>query len=630
MNKIYRKEIDFLRALAVIFVILFHYFPNIMPRGYLGVDLFFVISGFLISHQIYNLKKNNKFSIKNFYLRRIKRIFPATLFVLFFTFLISFFILTDKDFMSFSRSLIYSIFFSSNFFFWIDGGYFGPNDGLKPLLHTWSLSVEEQFYIFFPLVFTLLITFIKSLKNLILVIFLISVISFSFQIFLENVGGHDFAFFLLPTRIWNFGLGVLSMLIFINEKKPHTSFEAILFLILIIFGFFYNKDIFTFNFLIIFSTFLFLRKKMPNNFYLNKLIYNKHITYIGIISFSLYLWHWPIYTFLKYYFVDEVSILLKILCILFVFLISHLTYQFIEKSFRYEFNLKKLFIYIVSIFLILISASVFNLNLKTNKRYETNSPNFIAQFANTNFRCQTIDNFLYNIFRACILNKPADNDYELAIIGNSHAQMYAPSIIPYLKKYSRKALLIPMTGCLPTLNVNINKDCYELSKKQFQVYIEDPKIKTILIASTWKHDILYDGNKYLEDDKHIILANALLALIRQIEKNDKNVFLVGPIQRPLYELPQNLSRMVKFGHIKNNEIDSELKIKREFFEKDYIRAIEILSNEIQKKLIRLDDLQCDYNYCYFGDKKGLYFADGSHISNYGSFFFSRKFNVLFQ
>ena len=208
MNKIYRKEIDFLRALAVIFVILFHYFPNIMPRGYLGVDLFFVISGFLISHQIYNLKKNNKFSIKNFYLRRIKRIFPATLFVLFFTFLISFFILTDKDFMSFSRSLIYSIFFSSNFFFWIDGGYFGPNDGLKPLLHTWSLSVEEQFYIFFPLVFTLLITFIKSLKNLILVIFLISVISFSFQIFLENVGGHDFAFFLLPTRIWNFGLGV--------------------------------------------------------------------------------------------------------------------------------------------------------------------------------------------------------------------------------------------------------------------------------------------------------------------------------------------------------------------------------------------------------------------------------------
>ena len=208
--------------------------------------------------------------------------------------------------------------------------------------------------------------------------------------------------------------------------------------------------------------------------------------------------------------------------------------------------------------------------------------------------------------------------------------MYAPSIIPYLKKYSRKALLIPMTGCLPTLNVNINKDCYELSKKQFQVYIEDPKIKTILIASTWKHDILYDGNKYLEDDKHIILANALLALIRQIEKNDKNVFLVGPIQRPLYELPQNLSRMVKFGHIKNNEIDSELKIKREFFEKDYIRAIEILSNEIQKKLIRLDDLQCDYNYCYFGDKKGLYFADGSHISNYGSFFFSRKFNVLFQ
>ena len=151
MNNFYRKEIDFLRAIAVIFVILFHYFPKILPKGYLGVDLFFVISGFLISFQIYDQTIKKNFSIKKFYARRIKRILPATIFTLIFVCFICFFLLTEIDFLSFFKSLIYSLFFSSNFFFWIDGGYFGPNDELKPLLHFWSLGIEEQFYIIFPI-----------------------------------------------------------------------------------------------------------------------------------------------------------------------------------------------------------------------------------------------------------------------------------------------------------------------------------------------------------------------------------------------------------------------------------------------------------------------------------------------
>ncbi len=149
MKKIYIKEINFLRFLSITSVVIYHYFPKIIPKGYLGVDLFFVISGFLISMLIYREIGDKKFSLLNFYNRRIKRIIPATIFLLFLVSITSFIIFTKVDLINFSESLIYSIFFSSNFFFWLDGGYFGPNDKLKPLLHFWSLGVEEQFYIFF-------------------------------------------------------------------------------------------------------------------------------------------------------------------------------------------------------------------------------------------------------------------------------------------------------------------------------------------------------------------------------------------------------------------------------------------------------------------------------------------------
>ena len=234
MTSFYRKEIDFLRALAVIFVILYHYFPNLISKGYLGVDLFFVISGFLISHQIYNQKILNNFSLKEFYIRRMKRILPATLFLLILIWIISALLMTNQDYFSFLKSLVFSLLFSSNFFFWLDGGYFGPNDEIKPLLHLWSLGIEEQFYIIFPIVFTILIKYLKNINNLILIVSLITLLSFILNFFLIKIGGSNPAFFLLPTRVWNLAFGDLAMLIFVNNKKSHSNFEVIFLIFLII------------------------------------------------------------------------------------------------------------------------------------------------------------------------------------------------------------------------------------------------------------------------------------------------------------------------------------------------------------------------------------------------------------
>ena len=195
MKKINIKEINFLRFVSIISVVIYHYFPKLIPRGYLGVDLFFVISGFLISLYLFREVTEKKFSLLSFYNRRIKRIIPATIFLLFFVLIISFLMFTKVDLVNFSKSMIHAIFFSSNFFFWLDGGYFGPNDKLKPLLHFWSLAVEEQFYIFFPVLFYFIIKFFKNINILIFFVFIIILISFFLNIFLINLGGSNPAFF---------------------------------------------------------------------------------------------------------------------------------------------------------------------------------------------------------------------------------------------------------------------------------------------------------------------------------------------------------------------------------------------------------------------------------------------------
>ena len=208
MHSFNTLDISSVRCCPVLFVVFYHYFPELIPKGYLGVDLFFVISGFLISFQIYLLTGKKEFNLKDFYIRRIKRILPATLFTILIVFFIALYLFTYNDFYSLLKSIIYSLFFSSNFFFWLDGGYFGPNDELKPLLHFWSLSVEEQFYIIFPIVFLFLLKFIKNINLIILIVVGVITLSLILNIFLINIGGSNPAFFLLPTRVWNLGFGV--------------------------------------------------------------------------------------------------------------------------------------------------------------------------------------------------------------------------------------------------------------------------------------------------------------------------------------------------------------------------------------------------------------------------------------
>tara|TARA_A100001015_G_scaffold49848_1_gene54971 strand:+ start:50 stop:574 length:525 start_codon:yes stop_codon:yes gene_type:complete len=162
----YRSEIDGLRALAVFPVVFFHAEFELFRGGYVGVDIFFVISGYLITSLILKDIKNNNFSLLNFYERRARRILPALFLIFFFISILSFLFLTRSELSGYFKSLISSLFFYSNFYFWKASPYFESTADSQPLLHTWSLSIEEQFYIFFPLVLILAYQFLKKRKIL--------------------------------------------------------------------------------------------------------------------------------------------------------------------------------------------------------------------------------------------------------------------------------------------------------------------------------------------------------------------------------------------------------------------------------------------------------------------------------
>lgn len=329
----YKSHIDSLRAIAVFFVIFFHLNNNIFQGGYLGVDIFFVISGYVIT-QLFckQIHFNNKIEIIGFYIRRFLRIYPLLICVLLVTlfFYIFFGYLNQSE--RFFKSLITSLFAVSNLYYIKIGDDYFLQEILNPLLHTWSLGVEEQFYLIYPILLFILIKFknkLIDLKKIGIIILFFSIISL-----LTNLN-HDFNNFFLPTaRFWQIGIGCF--LFFINfkiQKKIINILLVQLSLVFLIILFFFpiklNESILISQILITLITcFLIIGGLNLNNYFLK----NKLLIFFGKISFSLYLWHLPIFYFADIY-LNGYSF--YIYTIILLFSLSSLSYLFIENKFRY-------------------------------------------------------------------------------------------------------------------------------------------------------------------------------------------------------------------------------------------------------------------------------------------------------
>ena len=627
MVKSRRIDIDVLRAISVISVIIFHLDKNFFPLGYLGVDIFFVISGYLITKIIIKDLENKKFSFKNFYLRRIRRILPAFLVVLFATLLFTFPILLTSDFKVFIESMIASLGFFPNIYFWITGGYFGTNDELKPLLHLWSLGVEEQFYLFFPIIFFLIFHKFAKLINKILSILLIIFISYFINIFFINKGHLDPNFFLFPARTWQFGLGVIAALLPLFEFKSrlYNSFAIYFACILIIINFCLIIPNLPHATLISVGAAILLYVKINQNSYLFKLINFKILIYIGLISYSLYLWHWPIISLIKYININPLNFSHILISVILTFLLATFTWKFVEQPFLKKKNSKKGFKFILFSYLFLISISLIILSNKNiPSRYEQ-LPNKIAEAVGSTYHCSILDYRKFGDSYACVINNTVKTKPEVVLFGNSHAHMYGWGLKEALIKKRKKGLTIPLNSCLPTIDRNISKSCLEKSKKYFNEIINDKKIKTIIIGLTWHSVNLIDQdeNKYSSFKKR---DESLLYLIKELKKNDKNVFLIGPIEIPYFKLSSIVSRELAFKKNTAKAFSAPKKI----FDDKYKASVDFFKKELRKNFLETYKSLCDLKNCYFVDDLGSNFSDSNHLSNYGSKKMEKYFLEIFS
>lgn len=329
----YRKEIDGLRAIAIIPVILFHVGYNLVSGGFIGVDIFFVISGYLITTIILYQHESGSFSIINFYKRRAKRILPALFFVMLACIPFSLMLMLPSQMRSFSKSLIAATISISNILFWSESGYFAAIGNEKPLLHTWSLAVEEQYYLIYP---ALALTGLKLGKKYTLhIIIITAVLSF----ILCNWGKVSTSanFFFLHSRAWELLSGaIVAFIIFEHGVQSNNILSVSGLLLILIPVFIYNEKTpypSSYTLAPVLGTALIIMFS-GNRTFVSRLLSINILVGTGLISYSLYLWHQPIFAFARLRSIDVSTPATSSVLILLSYLLASLSWKYIEKPSR--------------------------------------------------------------------------------------------------------------------------------------------------------------------------------------------------------------------------------------------------------------------------------------------------------
>lgn len=598
----YINHIQSLRAFSVLLVFFFHCNLEFFSNGYLGVDIFFVISGYVITkilEENYFKNKDNQF--KNFYVKRIIRIAPVYFTVITFFFLIFLVIgpLTDLDYIL--KKIKYVITFGSNFYYLNYNKEYFENVFQDPLNHTWSLGVEMQFYLFFPfLIFLLKKNFYRNSKKKILTIIIVFGIILTL-FFFKNA---NLTFYSPLFRFWEFLLGSLAYYLHIEKKKFITDDKSFIFLIIIFFIIiFSNADNKFLNLLLITTiTFLFLVfKKDQSDF--NSIFNNNILLHLGNISYSFYLWHLPILYFFNIYFEEKFKL---VFAFLITFIFSHFSYIFIEKkfkNFKININLKFLFL---NIAIVILSLMILNLHYHKIKNFIINNNYLEKKFSLTKrinyteikinnneiykFCTKESKNYNlnhYSLRKECL--KITDKETLIYVEGDSHSAMFLPLILAYDKF----------------------KNVYYINNYNYSYKEVNEQLKNF-------QNILYI--------KSINNLDELVLLEKNIHKFDKkiNFLLFTPIPN--------------YYDDKIRAVECLIQNKDCFFaiDQDYkIRNLDIFNKKInqlkesKKNLIFFDPYQilCPEKNCYIYNTKKelLIYRDGTHLTIEGSLVLKEKF-----
>jgi peptidoglycan/LPS O-acetylase OafA/YrhL len=468
MNLRYRRDIDGLRAVAVVPVVLFHAGLKPFGGGYIGVDVFFVISGYLITLLIAGEIEQGRFSIVRFYERRVRRILPALFAVVFFGSIAASRLLTPQQYKMFAKSVFATAVFASNVLFWLESSYFDPPAAMKPLLHTWSLAVEEQFYIVFPLFLLIIHRWLKG--QYIVWLAPIAVLSFAASVW-GVVHDPTATFYLAPTRAWELALGSLLALDAFPQLRQRLWRELVglLGLVLIAWG------VFAFTYTTPFpgTNALFPAGGAALVIYsgngcettIGKVLGLRPLVFIGLISYSLYLWHWPLLVFAQVWNIDELTAGQKGVIVVLSFLLAVLSWRFVELPFRRPAGVVRRIPLFGGAAAAITCFTLFGLFGYFSDGWPSRFPSRVRTIA------AAIDDWDFPKGLSVVANAP-DGIYEIntksnkatLFFGDSHAMQYSPRVVSLVSKNPEtynNIIFAVYSACPPIPNVFTGWNAHE-------------------------------------------------------------------------------------------------------------------------------------------------------------------------
>ncbi len=647
----YRPELDGLRAIAVLAVLSYHAKISILgnaltPGGFLGVDIFFVLSGYLISSIIVKSTNSGDFSFFDFYIKRIKRIIPALSLVLLVSSFVAYKILLPDSFLSFGKSMFATLFFISNVFFYHEDSYVSEASDMKPLLHTWSLSVEWQFYLLFPVVLLFIIRILKS-KSLYIIIAL-WLISFAISVF-QAKHDADAAFFLLPSRSWELLSGTVVALI---NRRENNSIAMVGLVLIILSIFLMNDNMEHPSWLTLFpviGTCAIILCSGEKSI-IRKILSMKSIVFIGMVSYSLYLWHQPIFVFFRIVY-GEVTNVIGLFLIILAFIIATASYYLLEKPLRVsKYNWVKKSYIVFSLLSILLFCLYINKKNGDLSRLPLKVQDIYYNYDELEFR-RLKGNLGANlrsgvVSDSCYLRDPyqacTSGDASWVTIGDSYAGTLDYYLNNKLNSQGRGLLSLTYEQC-PFVNDiwfgNV-PECTEVNKRRWDIINGFKDKKTIVLAANYSAFI--NGKKKtinpIEDGKNNInygdKVNADLVW-KSFSDNVNKLSDMGHDVIIIYPIPSVSGDVKKiyFSMLNGSKINADSTIY------DKSREGWLIANELSDtldrlikknnniKIIRPVDAFCDEKGCLIINSDGGLYNGGSHLSHYGVKFLFSKYNM---
>ena len=677
LDRSYRPDIDGLRAIAILSVVLYHVGVPLITGGFTGVDIFFVISGYLIGGHIYSQLRSGSFSYLHFYQRRAKRILPAFYAVLVFTMLAVLFLLSPSETRVFGKTAFAATLSASNILFWKTTDYFNPTNELNPLLMTWSLGVEEQFYAVIPLLMVLLVRIRRGL----LMPAIVAVCTLSFLFAWRELDPHAvFVFYMLPARAWELGVGVALAVAELNRKRytlsglraQVSSLTGLVLMLAPVFLLSYTTP-FPGSAALpsVFGTALVLAS--PESWINRRLLSMLPLVFIGRVSYSFYLWHWPLLAFARIFYGDILPPTVSIMVVAAAFAAATLSYFFIEQPLRKSLRAPAplLLRYAAVSIVVLAACAVVWRSNGAPWRFPalTRTEADIVKLQVERGKCllgdssDSLDRLFSepNLYPDCRVTSATGPS--IAVWGDSHAAALAPGLRSASIAQGYGFVVLSRSSCLPLIGISEynprvpqeEEACIQFNRKVLNLLKANHDIRIVALVGCWEGpfrlSMPWHGNdrgwmtsesaKNHEiptlDDSRELLKQSLTATILSLQEAGKEVivfedvpnFKFDPVLRlRTTSIPTRHSLAVWFGTLDASDPG--------FSSPDMVPEAAVATSAVREAVagfssVELVDLKKEMcrsaNQCVYRDGNRLLYSDSHHLTPDGAQYALRDFRL---